>query len=144
MKLPHVILVATDFSDQADKAVDYAVELARKLDAKVRLIHGFVVPTLPGPESGLALPPDMIETMERDCKHALEQTVKRYHGSGVSIEATLKWEDPRHAVVDAAKELKADLIVIGTHGRKGLKRALLGSVAESVVRNAPCPVLTVR
>jgi universal stress protein A len=82
--------------------------------------------------------------MERSAKKGLEDSVARWAKADVPMEAHLKWEDPRHAVVDVAKEVKADLVVIGTHGRKGLKRALMGSVAESVVRFAPCPVLTVR
>jgi universal stress protein A len=144
MTLPKRIVVATDFSPEAERALDYAIELARKFDAAVHLVHGFVVPVMPGPETGLPLPPDVITGMEQSAKRGLEQLVASHAKDRVPMEAHLKWEDPRHAVVDAAKELKADLVVIGTHGRKGLKRALLGSVAESVVRFAPCPVLTVR
>ena len=63
---------------------------------------------------------------------------------GVAIEAVLKSGDPRDVVVETAKELGCDLIVIGTHGRRGIARALLGSVAESVLRTAPVPVLAIR
>ena len=144
MNLPKKIVVATDFGPESDRAMQYAIELAKKFDAGLYVVHGFVIPAMPGPEAGLPLPPDVITSMERAAKKGLDEVVTRYGKSGVPVEAHLKWEDPRHAVVDAAKELKADLVVIGTHGRKGLKRALLGSVAESVVRFAPCPVLTVR
>lgn len=144
MTLPKTILVAVDFSAQSDKAVEYAVELARKLDAAVHLVHGFVIPVVPAPEAGVALPPDWIDNLERDCKRALAQLAQRYGDRGVAVTTHLEWEDPRHAVVDVATRLKADLVVLGTHGRRGLKRALLGSVAESVVRFAPCPVLAVR
>lgn len=144
MNLPRKIVVATDFSTQAERAVEYAVELARRFDASVHLVHGFMVPLMPGPEAGLPLPADVVTSMEQSAKKGLEDTVARYGKGSVPMEAHLKWEDPRHAVVDVANEIKADLVVVGTHGRKGLKRALLGSVAESVVRFAPCPVLTVR
>ena len=144
MNLPRCIVVATDFGPESEKAIAYALELARKLDARVHLVHGFVVPSIPGPEAGLPLPPSVTLEMERASRQALDQTLARHQREGVPLEAHFKWEDPRHAVVDAATELKADLVVIGTHGRKGLKRALMGSVAESVVRFAPCTVLTVR
>jgi nucleotide-binding universal stress UspA family protein len=144
MNLPKTIVVAVDFSPESDKALQYAVTLARKLDAGIHLGHGFTVPVMPGPEAAMPLPPDVITSMERSAKQALDETVARYNLSGVPMKAHLRWEDPRNAVVDAAKELGGELVVMGTHGRKGLKRALLGSVAESVVRFAPCPVLTVR
>jgi nucleotide-binding universal stress UspA family protein len=138
------IVVATDFSPESEKAIEYAVELAKKFDASVHLVHGFVVPVMPGPEGGLPIPPDVITDMEKAAKKGLAQSVERYSAARVPMEAHLMWEDPRHAIIDVAKEVKADLLVLGTHGRKGLKRALLGSVAESVVRLAPCAVLAVR
>jgi nucleotide-binding universal stress UspA family protein len=144
MTLPKRIIVATDFSPESEKALEYALELAQKFDASVHLVHGFVVPVLPGPEAGLPIPPDVITSMEKAAQKGLQESAARHAKARVPIEAHLKWEDPRHAVVDVAKEINAELVVIGTHGRKGLKRALLGSVAESVVRFAPCPVLTVR
>jgi universal stress protein A len=144
MNLPRSIVVATDFGPEAQKAIDYAIELARKLDARVHLVHGFVAPMIPAPEAGLPLPPNVVLEMERSAREALDQVMAKNANAGVPLQAHFKWEDPRHAVVDAATELGAELVVIGTHGRKGLKRALMGSVAESVVRFAPCPVLAVR
>ena len=70
--------------------------------------------------------------------------VERKRDKGTIGQAVLRTGDARDSIIQAAEELHADLIVMGTHGRRGVSRALLGSIAETVVRSAPCPVLTVR
>ena len=143
MSLARNILVATDFSEPAEKATRYALELAQKHDAKVHLVHAWTVPVLTAPE-GVTLPAALFTQIEQEAQRAMAAALQRHRTPGVALEGTVMLTDPRDAVTDLAQKLGADLVVIGTHGRRGLKRALLGSVAEGVVRSAPCPVLVVR
>ena len=144
MTLPRTIVVATDFSEHADHALDYAVELATRLGASLHLIHSIHIPAMGVHEIGIAYNAMAIESMTRAAEAQLDARIARYHGR-IEIEtARCEVGDARDVIDRAAEQLGADLIVIGTHGRRGLKRMLLGSVAEAVVRTAPCPVLTVR
>jgi len=142
MKLPNNILVPTDFGENASHALDYATALAGKLGARVHLVHAISVPELGVPELGVALASTMIESLVRNGQNALDRLVERHPDRACLGEAVLRVGDPRDVVLAVAGELAIDLIVIGTHGRRGLARALLGSLAETVVRAASCPVLT--
>lgn len=142
--LPKNILVPTDLSDGAEEALDYACELARQFGATVHLINVIGIPVLGVPELGVALTSTVIDTMVRDNQTALEQLADRKRNLAPIGQILLRTGDARDVINQAAKELGADLIVMGTHGRRGVTRALLGSVTETVVRTAPCPVLTVR
>jgi nucleotide-binding universal stress UspA family protein len=142
--LPKHILVPTDLSETADEALDYACELARQFGATVHLLHVIGIPTLGVPELGVAMTSTVIDSMVRDNQIALEQLVERKRHLATFGEALLRTGDARQLINQTAQDLGADLIVMATHGRRGVSRALLGSVAESVVRTAPCPVLTVR
>lgn len=144
MKLPRAILVPIDFSQGAEAALDYAVELAGKLDARVHVLNVIGIPALGVPELGVALTSTVIEQLITDNQAGLEKLAAPRRASGRIGEVLLKTGDARDVINHTCKELGADLIVMGTHGRRGLSRALLGSVAESVVRTAPVPVLTVR
>jgi nucleotide-binding universal stress UspA family protein len=142
--LPKNILVPTDLSEGAEEALDYACELARQFGATVHLLHVIGIPTLGVPELGVALTSTMIDTMVRENQVALEELVERKRTSATFGQALLRTGDARDLINQTAREVGADLIVMGTHGRRGVTRALLGSVTETVVRSAPCPVLTVR
>lgn len=142
MDLPRTILVPTDFSEFAEYALDYAVKLAGKLNARILLLHAIGVPTLGIPELGLALTSTMMESLVQENSAALDRLATSKLPA--QIETLLRSGDARDVIALAAKEFDADLIVMGTHGRRGFRRALLGSVAEGVVRTAPCPVLTIR
>ncbi len=142
--LPKVILVPTDLSENAEEALDYACELARTLGAKVHLLNVIAVPVVGVPELGMALTSTMIDTMVTDNQNALDQLAARKAHLADMGPALLRTGDARDVINQTAKEIGADLIVVGTHGRRGVSRVLLGSVAETVVRTAPCPVLTVR
>lgn len=142
--LPKHILVPTDLSVHAEDALEYACELAQKLDATVHLVNVIGIPALGVPELGVAVTSTMIDSMVTENQRALEALVARCR-PGVAIgQVLMKTGDARDMIDEAAKEVAADLIVMGTHGRRGVSRALLGSIAESVVRSAPCPVLTIR
>jgi universal stress protein A len=139
--LPKLILVPTDFSVNAEQALDYACELAAKLGATVRLVHA-----IPSPPSALqvALSEEILEGLVREHREAVDKLAEPRRGLASFGEAIVDVGDPRDTIVAAAKALGADLIVMGTHGRRGLSRVVMGSVAEDVIRHAPCPVLTVR
>jgi len=142
--LPKTILVPTDLSDGAEEALDFALELAGRLGATVHLLNVIGIPALGVPELGVALTSNVIDGMVRDNQVALEKLADRKRGGAPIGEVLLRTGDARDAICQAAKEVHADLIVMGTHGRRGVTRALLGSVTESVIRQSPCPVLTVR
>jgi nucleotide-binding universal stress UspA family protein len=144
MNPPASILVATDFSPPAEHALEYACVLASKLDATIHLVSVVGVPALAVPELGAAMAASVIDTMIDDNQNALDRLADQCRARGKVGEVLLRTGDARDMICHTATELKADLIVLGTHGRRGLSRALLGSVAEYVVRTSNVPVLTVR
>ncbi len=141
--LPHHILVAHDFSETAERALKYAIELASKLGARITIVHAYELPSYGYPD-GLAFTAEIVENIQRTSEEGLHAVVAEARRPGLQVNERLR-QGPAWSEIDAtAKEIEADLIVMGTHGRRGFSRALLGSVAEKVVRTAPCPVLTVR
>ncbi len=138
------ILVPVDFSKFSEKAVRYAAGLAEKFGGKVVLLHVQSVPYYP-PELGLM--PATFPTFEPQTKalrQKLDTEARRLLPPGVLDRTELRTGTAFDEICNAARKLRADLIVIPTHGYTGLKHVLLGSTAERVVRHAPCPVLTVR
>ena len=142
--LPKNILVPTDFSEGAEEALSYACELASRLGATVHLVNVVGIPALGVPELGVAVAASMIDQIVSDNQKALDKLMSDHSGKAMIGRGVLKTGDARDAINQAAVELGCDLIVMGTHGRRGVTRVLLGSVAETVVRTAPCPVLTIR
>jgi len=142
MNLPKTILVATDFSDTSDAAVSYGAELAKLLGAKLYVFNAIGVPAYGVPELGVAVTASMIDTIVHDNQKALDAIIAKF--APLKIEPLLRTGDPRDLIVQTAVDVGAELIVMGTHGRRGVTRALLGSVAEGVLRHAHCPVLTIR
>ncbi len=142
MNLPKTILVATDFSECTEQALDYAVALAGKLDAKIHLLNVIGIPSMGIPEVGIAVTSTLMESTVRTHHAELDKLASRRVSA--NIETVLRTGDARDLIIDVAREISADLIVMGTHGRRGVRRALIGSIAEGVVRSAPCPVLTIR
>jgi nucleotide-binding universal stress UspA family protein len=138
---PHHILVATDFGEPAEHALEYALMLAKAVGAKVTVFHAFYVPPI---TSGTALyVPMPIADWFRDAEKTLNAVVERARKQWKAVEALIVDGEPRTAIVAAIDAQKADLLIIGTHGRRGLARVFLGSVAERLVRTASVPVLTV-
>jgi nucleotide-binding universal stress UspA family protein len=144
MSSPKHILVPTDFSETAQQALEYAVGLAAKLGAEVTLLHAYVLPVVGLPEGGIFVTSEIAQRILDGAQGALDAAVKRHEKRGVAITALLKNGDPREVIDAVAGQVGADLIVMGTHGRRGLSRILIGSVAEYVVRTASHPVLTVQ
>jgi nucleotide-binding universal stress UspA family protein len=139
------ILCPVDFSPGSQRAMRVAVRLASERDAELVLVHSWSLP--PVAFSGeYTYPPDIVQQLGEDAQHGLETAVGDARTLGARrVTSKLVAGVPWQQIVDTAqREPGVDLIVIGTHGRSGLSRVLLGSVTELVVRCAPCPVLTVR
>jgi len=139
------ILMATDFSSASSPAFERALALAKDLSAQLLLLHAYQDRALP--ELGFA-PTGSFEEWDRDvlarAEARLEPLLARARAEGVEAEALLVPGFPDEAIVETARQRGADLIVVGTHGRRGAARLMLGSVAARVVAGAPCPVLTAR
>ena len=144
MPLPQKILVPTDFSADANFALDYAVELAEKVGATVHLAHFYALPLAPfGPPFGFVAS-SMSEGLDAESKKALENTIAKHGRPGVTITSSASLGDARSGIQEIAAAVGADLICMGTHGRRGLSHVLLGSIAEYTVRVSKVPTLTVR
>lgn len=141
------ILVPVDFSPHSDRALRYAARLAGWLGASVELVHVVDNPFASGAwTSEIYVPslPQMLESLVADARKRLEALKKVVADQGVKVDAMVLEGQPAFAIIDHAADGRFDLIVMGTHGRTGFSHAFMGSVAERVVRRAPCPVLTVR
>jgi nucleotide-binding universal stress UspA family protein len=136
------ILVPHDFSETAEYALSYALALADKFAARITVVHAYEVPAYGYPDA-LVASLEFTAEIERTLSKSLEEVKARASSGKVPVEAFLRRGTAWSEITAAATESKADLIVMGTHGRRGVARALLGSVAEKVVRTATCPVLTV-
>ncbi len=139
------ILVPIDFSDYSARALDYALAFAEQFQAKLILLH-VVEPTV-YPENHMLVPPAMDEVNQglvEAGRERLEGVSRKRIGHRVPVELLVRLGRAHSEITDTAKAVGADLIIIATHGYTGLKHVLLGSTAERVVRQAPCPVLTVR
>src|ERR1041385_5255665 len=143
MSLPRNILAPLDLDDGGAQVLDYAVALATKLDAKLHVLHVVPWPLL-GAEVPIAVTETAMDDIMKRKQRVFDELVAAHTARRPLGSALLKTGDARTAIVAAAQELRADLIVMGTHGRRGVSRIVLGSVAESVARTAPCPVLLVR
>jgi nucleotide-binding universal stress UspA family protein len=138
------ILAPTDFSACSKQAVACAYELAQTFGAKLSLLH--VLEELPSyigfiPPRGAA---EILEDLARQARLDLTQLLPKAEDAKVEVSTHVVTGTPYLKIIEIAQKQKADLIVIATHGRTGLSRFAMGSVAERVVRLASCPVLTIR
>ncbi len=146
------VLVPTDFSENARSALELALQLARTFRAKIVLLHVFEMPAAAAQNVYHLLSKDLEESrleiyrlLKSACEEALADLVRQFSGTEAPIRPLLIERGvPFEDVILTARELAVDLIVMGTHGRTAIPHLLIGSVAEKVVRHAPCPVLTVR
>lgn len=136
------IVAATDFSDDASCAVAWAREVARQHGARLVLAHAFVAEAIPAPEF-VPVPPQYYEEIHGEARRQLDAAASALRAEGVDVDAELVLASPALGVADVARRRRADLIVAGTRGRTAWKRVLLGSTAARLLRDAPCPVLTV-
>jgi nucleotide-binding universal stress UspA family protein len=136
---PQHILVPVDFSAPSEQALAYAITMAQKLQARLTLLHVIYMPPLAG--SDLAT---QMGAIEEAAQQAAEACLQRVRDAGLAVEHIICQGVPWQEIVQKAEDTGADLIIMGTHGRTGLQHVLLGSVAEKVVRLAPCAVLVTR
>lgn len=141
------ILVPVDFSPHAEYAFTYATRIAERFGAKLALLYvvddSFVTG---GWSSEIYVPnvPELMENLIADADRRLATLKASAAALGLTAETAVIRGRPAHAIVEHAKNGGFDLIVMGTHGRTGVSHVVMGSVAERVLRKAPCPVLTVR
>jgi len=137
------ILVATDFSEQSDRAVQLATDFATAFQSSLTLLHVYEAPVAVFQESPFRSG-NLFEPSLEEAESRLAERVEVIGREIPEIGAKIRQGVPSQQILAAAQEYGADLIVMGTHGRRGLARTLLGSVAEKVVRHSSVPVLTVR
>ena len=138
----HKILVPVDFSEHSQKALRYALAFALQFDAEVTLVH--IVEQMVYPGDWMYPPLAVTDFAAEKREQMLDQLRALDAGSGVKTDHVVRLGRAWQEVIEIAREQKADMIILATHGYTGLKHALLGSVAEKIVRHAPCPVLSVR
>jgi nucleotide-binding universal stress UspA family protein len=139
------ILVPVDFSNHSAEAVRYAADLSRRYEASVTLAHIYQPVAYALPEGYVLYTVAQLASMMSEFEKQLEAAKAHAQAAGaLSVDTKVLQGVVSSEIVSFAERSDHDLIVMGTHGRTGLKHALLGSVAEKVVRKAPCPVLTVR
>lgn len=141
------IVVGTDGSDTANKAVEQASDLASRLGSTVHLVSAYE----PVPQGRLRderqqVPDDMqwMINPREDVNNVLEESAKALQEAGVEVETHAREGDPADAILDVAEEQEAALIVVGNKGMTGAKRFLLGSVPNKVSHHAPCSVMIIR
>lgn len=147
MALFEKILVPVDFGEPSTRALDIAVELAKLNGASLALVHVWEIPSY---GYGAALPASVLNHLEAEARAQLDALVgsvkERLAGAKdvKEVKVYLECGAPWREILRTVEETKPALVVMGTHGRRGLGHALIGSVAEKLVRTSPAPVLTVR
>ncbi|CAN5246414.1 universal stress protein [soil metagenome] len=140
---PTKMLLATDGSEEAELALRTAVTLAKSAASELHVVHVFPM------DEGILYPAEVLkrdaEETEQQAREFLDRQVRRVRDEGlVAVKSHYRKGRPANEIVKLNEELGVDLVVVGSRGLGGIRRALMGSVSDSVVRYAPCPVLTVR
>ena len=135
------VLCPIDFSDHSLAALNLALKVTQQNDANLYLLN--VAPVPAGAAGFQPVPMDAYPFHEKDSQEKLAKLARERIPAAVRYETLVISGDPAERVIETARSLAADLIVMGTHGHRGLSRLVLGSVAERVVRESPVPVLTV-
>lgn len=135
------ILVPVDFGPGADAAIERAIEWARALDAEITLVHVFEAPVFAYPRAPYVAVDELVTALETSARSGLEALVIRAKARYPRVDGVLRQGSTWREINATAKELGADLVCMSSHGRTGLSRALIGSVAEKIVRTSEVPVL---
>ena len=143
------LLVPIDFSPHSKKTIGYATQLAAFTGARIKILHVFQIPDYPAAfYQGLYVEHEQVkihvDTAKREANAQLALVVEEIQAKGLEAQAGLRLGNPYEEIVDEAKEMGADLIVIGSQGLRGLERLLLGSTTERVVQYSSCAVLIVK
>lgn len=142
MSTKQIVLVPVDFSDPSRAAMAWAFDYARKLDCELHLLHVIDRVATAVTEKRKGERQAIVRAAEEELAKVAPDAELRERVR--PVDRLVVWGKPADQITAVARSIGADLIVLGTHGRYGWKRAALGSVAEAVVRHAPCPVLTVK
>lgn len=142
MRSYRTILVPTDFGDASTAALDLAVELARPFHAEIVVLHVYSIPVVGSGEGPLVMA-ELTERIFEAAESCLADAVSVHRSCGVPMRTLLREGDPSSVIQEVTNAVDADLVSMGTHGRRGLPRFLIGSVAEKVIRASRVPVLTV-
>lgn len=141
-----MLLVAVDIEGCAWVVVDEAARLARDLGTEVRLMTSVCLPSGVSPHAamhGVGEGKTPLELLREDAAQGLEALTAPFRDAGCAVQVEVRVGPPADAIVEAAKELKPRMLVMGSHGRTGIARLVLGSVAERVLRQASCPVVVI-
>jgi len=138
----HTILCPVDFSDASRKAVQYAKEFASSMGSVVHLLN-VVEPRPMAVDITLNYVP-LEEDLEQAAEEDLQVILQEFQLAGLKVESSIEIGNPSDVILDKSKDLDVNLVIMGSHGKKGLSRLIMGSVAETVVRKANCPVLIVK
>lgn len=141
------ILFCTDFSENSQPAGEFAATCARAFSADLLILHVINSKRIGFPSFEGNIPidiKDLLAKIEESCDTAVQLYAERFRVHNLSVSAHCRAGVPPSAIVRFAQEQAVDLIVMGTHGRTGIKHLLMGSTAENVLRTSPCPVLTAR
>lgn len=142
------ILIAVEDSPYSEKATAYGFALARQMGASIALVHvnemPVAVPYVADPllNEPPVMMPDLLHAQEEGSKKLLDRITEQ-QGEGITMFTFNKIGNPKDEILATAAEWEADMIILGTHGRKGLDHFISGSIAESIVRKAQCPVLII-
>ena len=137
------ILVPIDFSACSKGAFESAVAWGKHFGATVHVLHAYHIPPVVLPDGGFAISQELSAKIAAASQTALRAYLAQVASAGVTLKAHVHQTEPAASILEVASEVDADLIVMGTHGRSGMSRALLGSVAEKILRSSPVPVLIV-
>ncbi|AFN76000.1 uspa domain-containing protein [Melioribacter roseus P3M-2] len=145
MNLIKKILVPVDFSDYSKDALKYAVQFAKQFDAKLYIIYVIEPVIYPADFSmGQVAIPSLENDIKNRAEEEMDSLIKSYVDPSLETERIIKTGKPFVEIIETARDLDADIIIMATHGHTGVEHLLFGSTAEKVVRKAPCPVLTLR
>jgi nucleotide-binding universal stress UspA family protein len=145
MKAFKRIILATDLSPASEPALKEAIGLAKENGAELLIAHAYQPPTVVEAQSiSAGVYEEWDQSIRAGVKSRLQKLVESAAKEGVKAEPLILRGAPYEAIAEAARRKDADLVVLGTHGRKGVSRFFLGSVAARVISTAPCPVMTVR
>ncbi len=137
------ILVPVDFGEPSQRALREAVSLAQRFASQLTLVHVYEIPVYAYTGTPYVTT-DLFGPIEEAAREHLQRTLVEVQSKVPAAKSVLRRGAPSTEILAAIEELRPDLVVIGTHGRKGVSHALLGSVAEKIVRLSPAPVLTLR
>lgn len=138
------ILVPIDFDETSDHALKTAIDLAQSVRASITVLHTVEIPPSAYAYFGAALPPpDMLSALEAAARKSLDQKLETARATLPSAKSIVTTGVPWRQIIAGIEEVEADLVIMGTHARRGVEHLLLGSVAEKVVRMSSVPVLTV-